>query len=65
MTGPDEPVALHARDLKFRYRARAEWALRDCGFTVPRGRITALVGRNGAGKSTLLHPRAPPPSPPR
>ncbi|MFH8240611.1 ATP-binding cassette domain-containing protein [Streptomyces sp. NPDC018321] len=55
MTGPDEPAALHATDLGFRYRARGDWALRDCGFTVPRGRITALVGRNGAGKSTLLH----------
>ncbi|MEU7406444.1 MULTISPECIES: ABC transporter ATP-binding protein [unclassified Streptomyces] len=55
MTGPDEPAALHATDLGFRYRARGEWALRDCGFTLPRGRITALVGRNGAGKSTLLH----------
>ncbi|MER7054017.1 MULTISPECIES: ABC transporter ATP-binding protein [unclassified Streptomyces] len=55
MTGPDEPAALHATDLGFRYRARGDRALRDCGFTVPRGRITALVGRNGAGKSTLLH----------
>ncbi|MEU2969156.1 ABC transporter ATP-binding protein [Streptomyces ardesiacus] len=55
MTGPDEPAALHATELGFRYRARGEWALRECGFTVPRGRITALVGRNGAGKSTLLH----------
>jgi ABC-2 type transport system ATP-binding protein len=55
MTGPDEPAALHATGLGFRYRARGEWALRECGFTVPRGRITALVGRNGAGKSTLLH----------
>ncbi|CAM5304789.1 ABC transporter ATP-binding protein OS=Streptomyces fumanus OX=67302 GN=GCM10018772_25580 PE=4 SV=1 [Streptomyces fumanus] len=55
MTGPDEPAALSATGLGFRYRARGGWALRDCGFTVPRGRITALVGRNGAGKSTLLH----------
>ncbi|MFE0798589.1 ATP-binding cassette domain-containing protein [Streptomyces sp. NPDC058812] len=55
MTGPDEPAAPHATDLGFRYRARGDRALRDCGFTVPRGRITALVGRNGAGKSTLLH----------
>jgi ABC-2 type transport system ATP-binding protein len=55
MTGPDEPAALSATDLGYRYRARGGWALRDCGFTVPRGRITALVGRNGAGKSTLLH----------
>ncbi|AWW35896.1 ABC transporter ATP-binding protein [Streptomyces sp. AS58] len=55
MTGPDAPDALRATGLGFRYRARGGWTLRDCEFTVPRGRITALVGRNGAGKSTLLH----------
>lgn len=55
MTGPDAPAALHAEGLGFRYRTRGEWALRDCAFTVPPGRITALVGRNGVGKSTLLH----------
>ncbi|WP_369028954.1 ATP-binding cassette domain-containing protein [Streptomyces adonidis] len=54
MTGGDSPAALRATGLGFRYRARGEWALRDCEFTVPGGRITALVGRNGAGKSTLL-----------
>ncbi|MFE9555556.1 ABC transporter ATP-binding protein [Streptomyces sp. NPDC006692] len=55
MTGPDATPALRATGLGFRYRARGGWTLRDCEFTVPRGRITALVGRNGAGKSTLLH----------
>lgn len=55
MTGPEESAALRATGLAFRYRARGGWALRDCDVTVPRGRITALVGRNGAGKSTLLH----------
>ncbi|MBT2410408.1 ABC transporter ATP-binding protein [Streptomyces sp. ISL-12] len=55
MTGPDEPAALRATGLGFRYRARGGRALADCGFAVDRGRITALVGRNGAGKSTLLH----------
>ncbi|MFF9107811.1 MULTISPECIES: ABC transporter ATP-binding protein [unclassified Streptomyces] len=55
MTRPDAPAALRATGLGFRYRARGGWALRDCEFTVPEGRITALVGRNGAGKSTLLH----------
>jgi urea transport system ATP-binding protein len=28
--------------------------LRDVGFAVPAGRVTALLGRNGVGKSTLL-----------
>ncbi|MER5520889.1 ABC transporter ATP-binding protein [Streptomyces sp. NPDC002763] len=55
MTGPDAPAALRATGLGFRYRRRGGWALRDCEFTVPGGRIAALVGRNGAGKSTLLH----------
>ncbi|MFG3398146.1 MULTISPECIES: ABC transporter ATP-binding protein [Streptomyces] len=44
--------ALEARGLGKRYRRG--WALRDCSFRIPAGRICGLVGPNGAGKSTLL-----------
>lgn len=30
------------------------WAIRDVGFTIPAGSITALLGGNGAGKTTTL-----------
>ncbi|MFI8002599.1 ABC transporter ATP-binding protein [Streptomyces sp. NPDC086010] len=44
--------ALEAQGLGKRYRRG--WALRDCSFRLPAGRICGLVGPNGAGKSTLL-----------
>ncbi|MEU7062466.1 ABC transporter ATP-binding protein [Streptomyces sp. NPDC046161] len=44
--------ALEAHGLGKKYRRG--WALRDCSFRIPAGRICALVGPNGAGKSTLL-----------
>lgn len=47
-------AAIEATGLGKRYRKRGRWALRDCSFRVPAGRICALVGPNGAGKSTLL-----------
>jgi len=37
-----------------RRRGSGGWALRDCGFRLPAGRVCAVVGPNGAGKSTLL-----------
>ncbi|MFG2227372.1 ABC transporter ATP-binding protein [Streptomyces sp. NPDC048644] len=45
-------TAIEAVGLGKRYRRR--WALRDCTFRLPAGRICALAGPNGAGKSTLL-----------
>ncbi|MEV6796176.1 ABC transporter ATP-binding protein [Streptomyces sp. NPDC051320] len=46
-------TAIEAAGLGKTYRRRG-WALRDCSFRLPTGRICALVGPNGAGKSTLL-----------
>ena len=45
--------ALSVKGLSKRYRAT--WALRDCTFSLPAGRLAALVGPNGAGKTTLMH----------
>ncbi|TQM82764.1 ABC-2 type transport system ATP-binding protein [Saccharothrix saharensis] len=45
-------VAVRARGLGKRYRAK--WALRECTFELPKGRVAALVGANGAGKTTLM-----------
>ncbi len=45
--------AIEARGLSKRYRK--QWALQDCSFDLPMGRVAALVGPNGAGKTTLLH----------
>lgn len=50
MTSND--AALEASGLGRRYRRG--WALRDCTFELPAGRVCALVGPNGAGKSTLM-----------
>ena len=49
MTGP---AALEANGLGKRYHS--SWALQDCSFRLPAGRVAALVGPNGSGKSTLL-----------
>jgi ABC-2 type transport system ATP-binding protein len=44
---------LEAECLSKRYGRR--WALQDCTFSIPAGKVVGLVGPNGAGKTTLLH----------
>jgi ABC-2 type transport system ATP-binding protein len=52
MNSPANESAIHAQGLGRKYRRG--WALRDCSFRLPAGRICGLVGPNGAGKSTLM-----------
>jgi ABC-2 type transport system ATP-binding protein len=48
-------TAMEAAGLGKRFGLRGKtWALRDCVFRLPAGRVCAVVGPNGAGKSTLL-----------
>jgi ABC-2 type transport system ATP-binding protein len=45
--------AIETTGLTKRFRSRV--ALHECSLAIPRGAVTALVGRNGAGKTTLMH----------
>ena len=42
------------QDVWFRYSPADQWVLRGLTLFIPRGGVTALVGKNGSGKSTLV-----------
>jgi ATP-binding cassette, subfamily B, bacterial len=41
-------------NLSFRYNALQEDVLKDISLTIPRGKVTAIVGTSGSGKTTLI-----------
>lgn len=41
------------KNVSFSYETRQELALKDINFSVPAGKMVALVGRSGSGKSTI------------
>ncbi|GAB3657268.1 ABC transporter ATP-binding protein [Ramlibacter alkalitolerans] len=52
MTHDDSGPLVECRNLSFGYDARL--ILDDVSFTVPRGKVTALMGASGGGKTTVL-----------
>ena len=52
MAEPDDSVLVDCRDLSFGYGERR--ILDGVSFTVPRGKVTALMGASGGGKTTVL-----------
>jgi phospholipid/cholesterol/gamma-HCH transport system ATP-binding protein len=52
MTDSDPSMLVECRNLSFGYGARR--ILDDVSFTVPRGKVTALMGASGGGKTTVL-----------
>ena len=52
MTDSPAPNIVECRNLSFGYGERR--ILQDLSFTVPRGKVTALMGASGGGKTTVL-----------
>jgi phospholipid/cholesterol/gamma-HCH transport system ATP-binding protein len=52
MTEPDTSALVECRNVSFGYDQRR--ILDDVSFTVPRGKVTALMGASGGGKTTVL-----------
>jgi phospholipid/cholesterol/gamma-HCH transport system ATP-binding protein len=52
MTAPDSTALVECRQLSFGYDERL--VLENISLTVPRGKVTALMGASGGGKTTIL-----------
>lgn len=50
---PDQ-TDLNIEGLSFQYNKLAEPALENIDFSIPKGKITAIVGTSGSGKTTLI-----------
>jgi subfamily B ATP-binding cassette protein MsbA len=61
LVSPEAPAEVEFRDVSFRYSNETKeaknktpkWILRNCSFTIPRGKTTLIVGRSGSGKTTI------------
>ncbi len=52
---PRKPQDIKVEKLSFRYGGpRSPMVLKNLNFTIPAGKVTAIVGMSGGGKSTLL-----------
>ena len=45
---------IQIEQVSFRYNKLSDFALKDINLTIPRGKITAIVGTSGSGKTTLV-----------